>query len=249
MNRATERPEPRLYTDLAEWWPLMSPPSHYIEEAADLLRMLEPPPGGRATLLELGSGGGSLASHLGEAFRLTLTDLSPAMLDVCRAITPSAEHIVGDMRTLDLGRTFDRVLIHDPVMYMLDEVDLRKALATARKHVMRDGLIAILPDCVKETFEPSTECGGEDGPDGRALRYLEWTWDPDPNDTTFEALYEIVMRDAMGEVRSVPDQHRLGLFPRATWVRTIEEAGFATPRIVRDPWKRDVFLARPADMV
>jgi hypothetical protein len=56
--------QPRLYTDLAEWWPLFSPPSHYDEEAADLLATLlsatDPP---ARTMLELGSGGGSLASH------------------------------------------------------------------------------------------------------------------------------------------------------------------------------------------
>ena len=149
---------PRLYAELAEWWPLMSPPSHYVEEAVDLLRLLSPPPGGTATLLELGSGGGSLASHLGQDFRLTLTDLSPAMLAVCRTTVPGAEHLVGDMRTLDLGRTFDRVLIHDPIMYMLDEHDLCAALATARKHCRDDGLVVLLPDCVKEPSRrtPST---------------------------------------------------------------------------------------------
>jgi hypothetical protein len=53
-----------MYSELAGWWPLVSPPSHYVEEAADLLPDLinatEPPP---RTMLELGSGGGSLAFH------------------------------------------------------------------------------------------------------------------------------------------------------------------------------------------
>jgi hypothetical protein len=26
-----------MYSDLAVWWPLLSPPSEYLEEAADLL--------------------------------------------------------------------------------------------------------------------------------------------------------------------------------------------------------------------
>jgi hypothetical protein len=30
----------RLYSDLARWWPLMSPPAEYVEEAADLLPLL-----------------------------------------------------------------------------------------------------------------------------------------------------------------------------------------------------------------
>jgi hypothetical protein len=62
----------RLYTDLAQWWPLPSPPSYYDEEAADLLRSLrsavDAPP---RTLLELGSGGGSLAWHLERCFERT----------------------------------------------------------------------------------------------------------------------------------------------------------------------------------
>ena len=55
----------RLYSDLAVWWPLMSPPDDYVEEAADLLPLLldgDHSPG--RTLLELGVGGGSLAWHL-----------------------------------------------------------------------------------------------------------------------------------------------------------------------------------------
>lgn len=54
----------RLYTDLAAWWPLFSPPEHYVDEAAaryPVLRSLpDQPP---ATMLELGSGGGSMAWH------------------------------------------------------------------------------------------------------------------------------------------------------------------------------------------
>jgi hypothetical protein len=43
----------------------------------------------------------------------------------------------------------------------------------------------VLPDCVRETFAPGTEEGGHDASDGRGLRYLEWCWDPDPNDDTY----------------------------------------------------------------
>ena len=99
-----------FYDTLAEWWPLFSPPDHYVEEAADLLERLEPlPEPGTATLLELGCGGGSLASHFKRHFMLTLTDRSPSMLAVSRSVNPECEHVVGDMRTLRLGRLFDVV--------------------------------------------------------------------------------------------------------------------------------------------
>ena len=66
-------------------------------------------------VLELGSGGGNLASHLKQHVQLTLTDLSPGMQQVSRALNPECEHIVGDMRTLRLNRLFDAVLVHDAV--------------------------------------------------------------------------------------------------------------------------------------
>ena len=117
----------RLYSDLAAWWPLMSPPSHYVEEAEDLLPMLlaapDAPP---RTLLELGAGGGSLAFHLKDHFRLTLSDRSPDMLAVSRATNPECEHLLGDMRALDLGRNFDLVLIHDAIMYATDPCRCRR---------------------------------------------------------------------------------------------------------------------------
>jgi len=235
---------PRLYTELAEWWNLLSPPSHYAEEAEDLLSMLlpavDPPP---RTLLELGCGGGRLAFHLKGRLKLTLTDVSPQMLAVCRANNPECEHIAGDMRTLELGREFDLVLIHDAIMYAADPASVRAAIRTAYRHLRAGGAAAILPDFVKETFEPTTSTGGEDGPDGRGLRYLEWIWDPCPTDDTYEAAYAFLLRERDGTVRAESDRHRLGLFSRAAWLRWLEEAGFSAASR-RDPWGREVFIAR-----
>ena len=233
---------PRLYSDLAAWWPLLSPPSHYVEEAADLLPALleatEPPP---RTLLELGCGGGSLAFHLKSRLSLTLTDRSEAMLAVSRAVNPECEHALGDMCTLDLGRTFDAVLVHDAIMYLTDAASMRAALATVARHCRPGGVAMLVPDCVKETFEPNSDHGGEDAPDGRGLRYLEWSWDPDPSDDTFRTAYALLLRGPDGTVSVDHDVHELGLFPHAAWIGWMREAGIA-PSSRRDPWNRDVFL-------
>jgi SAM-dependent methyltransferase len=197
------------------------------------------------TLLELGSGGGSLAFHLKSRLALTLTDLSPRMLEVSRRANPECEHLQGDMRTLRLGRRFDVVLIHDAVMYLIGEASLRAALATAAIHCRPGGVLLVLPDCVRETLALETECGGEDAPDGRGLRYLEWSWDPDPADDWIETAYAFVLRGSDGSVRAELDRHRCGVFPRDTWRRLLAEAGFeATSR--RDPWQREVFVGRRA---
>src|SRR6186713_2050493 len=101
---------PKLYDELAAWWPLLSPPADYVEEASFMQRQLEQAGDLPCrTLLELGSGGGNNASHLKAHFELTLVDSSRGMLDVSRALNPTCEHVEGDMRTIRLRRQFDRV--------------------------------------------------------------------------------------------------------------------------------------------
>ncbi|NOK17957.1 class I SAM-dependent methyltransferase [Corallococcus carmarthensis] len=233
--------EPQLYTDLASWWPLFSPPEEYVEEAEDLLPMLRPEEGPARTMLELGSGGGSLAFHLKKHFTLTLTDRSPEMVAVSRAVNPECEHRVGDMRSLRLGRTFDRVMVHDAIMYAVEREDARATVLTAAAHCRPGGRVVLLPDCVRETFEPLTESGGHDAPDGRGMRYLMWTWDPDPDDETFETAFAYLLREADGTVSMSQERHRFGLFRRDDWLEWMREAGCpATTR--RDPWNREVFI-------
>jgi SAM-dependent methyltransferase len=217
---------PRLYSDLASWFHLLTPPIDYAPEAAFYRRVLESscarPP---RTLLELGSGGGNNASHMKAGFRLTLVDLSPEMLALSKTINPECEHVAGDMRSVRLGRLFDTVFIHDAIDYMTTEADLRAAVRTAFVHCRPGGAALFAPDYMRETFRPSTDHGGVDA-GGRGMRYLEWTWDPDPEDSSYLVDMAYLLRDEGGEVRVEYDRHRLGLFSRAEWLHLIEEAGF-----------------------
>ena len=194
-------------------------------------------------MLELGSGGGSLASHLTQQFTMTLTDLSAGMLAESRVTNPDTEHIQGDMRALRLNREFDYVLVHDAVCYMTELRDLQAAILTAAVHCKRGGTVIVLPDYVTETFSPGTSEGGEDGPDRRGFRYLAWCWDPNPGDTTYIVDYAFLLREANGDVRAVHDRHVEGLFPRAAWLETFDAAGLSATSDL-DEWGRDVFLAR-----
>jgi SAM-dependent methyltransferase len=203
----------------------MSPPSEYAEEAREYQRiLLESCRRPCRTLLELGSGGGSNASYLKSRFEMVLVDRSAGMLDVSRALNPECEHVLGDMCTVRLGRRFDAVFVHDAVSYMASEEDLRQAIETAAVHCEPGGAVLFAPDHVRETFTPSTDHGGHDGPD-RALRFLEWSWDPDPTDTTCLTDYVYVLRERDGSVRVEWDRHVEGLFARADWIRWLSEAG------------------------
>ncbi len=217
---------PKLYDDLAAWWPLLSVPEDYAEEAAFYAQcLLDAAAKPVRTVLELGSGGGNNASHLKARFALTLVDRAPGMLAVSRRLNPDCEHVEGDMRTVRLGRRFDAVFVHDAVCYLTSEADLRQAMETAYLHCEAGGAVLFAPDHVRETFRPSTDHGGHDG-EGRALRYLEWTWDPDPADTEYVVDFAYLLREVDGEVQVECDRHVEGLFPRATWLRLLADVGF-----------------------
>jgi SAM-dependent methyltransferase len=236
----------KLYTELASWWPLMSAPSEYAEEAGVYRRALVA--GSRRpvrTLLELGSGGGNNASHLAPHFEsMTLVDLSPGMLEVSRGLNPVLEHHQGDLRTVRLAadtapgaspradraraaavRRFDAVLVHDAVMYMTTEDDLRRAMETAFVHCEPGGAALFCPDCVRETFHEEADMGGHDG-DGRSMRWVSWCWDDDPADTLCQVEYVYLLCESGAAPRVVRERHQEGLFARDVWLRLLEEVGF-----------------------
>ena len=195
------QPEGHLfYGDLAVWWPLVSAPAEYAEEAAFAASLLDSAEGPTRTVLELGSGGGNNAFHLKARYAMTLVDISEKMLAVSRELNPECEHLQGDMRDLRLGRTFDAVFVHDAIEYMTTEQDLRKAVATAFAHCRPGGVAVLVPDNIADNFEPETEHGGNDAPDGRAVRFLSWSVDPDPSDTTTRTDYAFLIRSADGTV-------------------------------------------------
>jgi trans-aconitate methyltransferase len=237
----------KLYEELAHWWLLLSPPDDYTEEVAFFLEALHDAHASpHGTLLDLGSGGGSNAFLLKEHFTLTLVDLSPKMLDVSRSINPECEHIVGDMRTIRLDKQFDVVFVHDAIDYMITEADLRQAIETAFIHCKPGGIALFVPDHLQDTFEDSSDHGGNDGEE-RSLRYMEWTFDPDETDNTTTTHYVFMLREGES-VHVEHDQHVCGLFARAQWFQWLEEAGFqVTSRI--DSYDREVFVAtRPHNL-
>jgi ubiquinone/menaquinone biosynthesis C-methylase UbiE len=232
---------PKLYGELASWFHLLSSPPDYAEEAEFARSLLvEESSTAPANVLELGAGGGNNASHLKSNFKMTLVDMSPGMLDLSKTINPECEHIEGDMKTLRLGRTFDAVFIHDAIMYMTNEADLRLALATAFVHCKSGGVALIMPDVLRETFVSLVTHGGHDGA-GRGIRYIEWTFDNNPADTTYTVDFAYLLREDSRPVRAIHDTHLFGIFPRETWLRLLRDVGFE-PRAVADPWGREVFI-------
>ena len=235
-----------LYGELAlRCYRLLDPVADHQQEAAcyeaALLRGCSPP---AETLLELGAGAGHNAFFLKRRFRCTLTDLSPDMQALSRELNPECEHLVGDMRSLRIAHTFDVVFVHDAIMYITTQDDLRRVAETAFVHTRPGGAALFAPDCTRESFREHTELISTDEAD-QALRGIEWVWDPHPNDETFVTDYVLAVRQ--GDHTTVHhDQHVEGVFARATWLRILAAAGFEVEAAacVMDEGSYDVFLCR-----
>ena len=244
----TPSPSYRFYGDLARWWPLISPPDDYAEEAAFAASLLVSRTNPVSEILELGSGGGHNAAHLKRLFTLTLVDLSDEMLRVSRLLNPECVHLQGDMRSIRLGRQFDAVFCHDAIDYMTDAEDLRRAMETAFVHCRPGGVALFMPDDVRETYEEAADLGGTDGADGSGVRYLEWDWDPDSDDTWKLTEYAFMLRDVDGSIATVHETHRTGLFRSSDWLRLLAEVGFepetVTEVTTEDRAPRELFIGR-----
>ena len=155
------------------------------------------------------------------------------------------------MRTVRLGETFDAVLIHDAVDYMLDEADVLATLRTAAEHLRHGGIALVAPTYVRETFvdgdvahdatpAPGTPGipensgttqglrGGDENFPGAGVTYFTFVHDADPADSVFEMILLYLIRDGQTrQVEVVEDRHTCGLFAAEHWLAMLDEAGLA----------------------
>jgi SAM-dependent methyltransferase len=98
-------------------------------------------------VLDLGCGTGRHSLALARrGYQVVGVDRSEAMLACARAKaqpeTAGASFVGGDVRRLDLGGRFDAALMMFAVLgYQCGDVDVRDALACARRHLERGGLL------------------------------------------------------------------------------------------------------------
>src|SRR5438045_1510712 len=96
---------------------------------------------GRATVLDLGCGGGVLVAEdlVAHGFHVTGVDSSPAVIALCRTRMPDQEWIVADMRSLALGRQFGGILAWDSFFHLTLD-DQRRMFRTFAAHSAADSI-------------------------------------------------------------------------------------------------------------
>lgn len=232
---------PRLYSDLAWLWPMWGDPAGEYESFARRVAELIGQRARRpvATLLDVACGGGKNLFTLKRSFRCVGLDLSPDMLALARKLNPECEFVQGDMRSFDLGRTFDAVLIDDGVSHLTTRAELAAAFQAAFRHLAPGGVLAVAADAVAETFQQNrTEAApafpGSCPPD-LDVTFIQNQYDPDPADERCETALIYLIRER-GRLRIETDRFDLGLFPRSFWRQALAEAGF---EVAEETYRQD----------
>ncbi|MBN1542149.1 class I SAM-dependent methyltransferase [candidate division KSB1 bacterium] len=225
----------RLSSDLAWLWPMWgdhaSDYGRYADHAIGLIRRHAQRP--VATLLDISCGGGKNAWNFKRHFKVTGVDISPTMLDQTRRLNPDCDFVQADMRTFDLGKRFDAVLMDDGISYMTSRADLSAALATAFHHLEPGGVMILTPDVTTETFcQNQTTCTPAEEkykPTGIEVVFVENNYDPDPTDEHYETTILYLIREN-GVLRVETDRFILGLFSLDTWIEMFSDTGFLVQR-------------------
>ena len=72
---------------------------------------------------------------------------------------------------------------------------------------------------------PKTSHGRHDS-QTRGMRYLEWVYDPDPDDSTYITDFAYLLREADRSIHIEHDQHINGIFSRREWLNNMKNIGF-----------------------
>lgn len=116
---------------------VVGPDRSEIREVLEVARRCGP------AVLDLAAGSGRLTVPLlRSGKRVTALDLSADMLERLRATLPpgaSCDLVVADMRDVNLGRTFDLIVLGATSITLFDEAGRRRVFATVHRHLARGG--------------------------------------------------------------------------------------------------------------
>jgi SAM-dependent methyltransferase len=240
----TTAPYP-LYDQHADLWPLVAPIDSYAEEMLTWLQLVGQHRGlldRDLELLDLGTGGGHHLYHLvdGWSGRLqgTAVDLSAPMLDRVARLLPQFHTHLGDMTTLNLGRRFPLVTVHDSFCYLTTISDVRALLATVARHLLPDGLALVKVDALLGEFEGPYRYLTTFEDERREITLTHYEWDPDPSDSWIEVVYLFLQR-AEGQVSTREERHRLGIFSRRQLSAAWRAAGLTGRFVELERWDED----------
>ncbi len=195
----------------------------YPAESEGLHAIIQDASPGARTLLDVACGTGAHLEIFRRWYDVEGVDLSPEMLEVARARLDEVPLHVADMRTLDLGRTFDAVTcLFSAIGYVTDPAEMRSTIRRLADHVAPGGVL-IVDGWVRPEDWGDDYRGGPDVASDDETMVVRLTFSRRTGSITEIDLHHLV-RDADG-IEHFVEHHSLALVPTAEYVAAFESAG------------------------
>ncbi|HEV8087042.1 MAG TPA: class I SAM-dependent methyltransferase [Actinomycetota bacterium] len=215
----------------------------YEAEARDLTALIRERNPDATSLLDVACGTGKHVDMLREAFPdVAGVDLDDGLLAIATERLSDVRFTRGDMRTFDLGRTFDAVTcLFSSVGYLRDDEELAAAIGRMAAHLSPGGVLVVDGWIRPDAWWPGTnvQALAETG-DGIAAARVARTW-RDGDRTILDMRYLIAT--AEGGFEQQQEVHELTLFSDEAY-RAAFDAASLTPDVIASPMPdRDRYIA------
>lgn len=118
-------------------WADLASEGRNVHGEADFVEALDP-----RSVLDAGCGTGRVAVELARrGIEVAGVDVDPSMLDLARTKAPDLVWVLGDLATVDLGRTFDVVVLAGNVMIFLAPGTEAAVVANLARFLAPDGAL------------------------------------------------------------------------------------------------------------
>ena len=198
----------------------------YAGEAAAVASVIRERCPSAASLLDVGCGTGKHLEQFADLFEdVEGLDLTRSLLDEAERRLPQLTFHRGDMRTFDLGRTFDAVIcLFSAIGHLLTLEELEQACATMARHLEPGGVLVIEPWLAPDVWdEDHLHMLTVDQPDVKLARAtLPGTRGDNREISVLDFTYLVATR---GRIETVEEHHELRLTSEAEFLTALEKAG------------------------
>lgn len=195
----------------------------YASEAAAINQLIRQRNPEARTLLDVACGTGQHLAYLRDRYSIEGVDVTEQMLDIARARLPGVTLHRGDMRTLDLGRTFDAVIcMFSSIGHLTERDDMHEAFRRFARHLAPGGVLIVdgwvRPEEWKPGFRSPMQHARRD--DREVFRLVHSRRDGRITTQT----HHYLVRDSRG-IDHFVEEHVLALTPTDEYLKAAENAG------------------------